>query len=64
MKCFRKNFKNTNFIGVVIPTISKHLRYIFNEDELSEEMVVFKMENTTQHGVIEWFLPSTRKSKT
>ena len=39
--------------GVQVPAISKHLKNIFSEGELSEEVVVSKMEITTQHGAIE-----------
>lgn len=39
------------FVG--IPAIFKHLRNIFEEQELDENMVVSKMENTTIHGAIE-----------
>lgn len=35
------------------PAISKHLKNIFAEGELEEELVVSKMETTTQHGAIE-----------
>ena len=35
------------------PAISKHLRNIFDSEELQEEVVVSKMEITTQHGAIE-----------
>ena len=35
------------------PAISKHLKNIFAEEELEEELVVSKMEITTQHGAIE-----------
>ena len=38
--------------GVQVPAISKHLRNIFEEGELVENMVVSKMEITTQHGAI------------
>ncbi len=38
---------------VGVPAISKHLKNIFEEKELNEEMVVSKMENTTIHGAIE-----------
>ena len=38
---------------VQIPAISKHLKNIFSEGELDEEVVVSKMETTTQHGAIE-----------
>lgn len=39
--------------GVQTPAISKHLKNIFEEGELSEEVVVSKMEITTQHGAIQ-----------
>lgn len=39
--------------GVGVPAISKHLKNIFEEGELSREVVVSKMEITTQHGAIE-----------
>ena len=38
---------------VGIPAISKHLTHIFDEGELDKEVVVSKMEITTQHGAIE-----------
>ena len=38
---------------VGVPAISKHLKNIFEEGELDENMVVSKMEITTQHGAIE-----------
>jgi hypothetical protein len=38
--------------GVQPPAISKHLKNIFDEGELNEEVVVSKMEITTQHGAI------------
>lgn len=38
---------------VGIPAISKHLKNIFDEGELQKEVVVSKMEITTQHGAIE-----------
>ncbi len=38
--------------GVGIPAISKHLKNIFEEGELNKEMVVSKMEITTQHGAM------------
>ena len=38
---------------VQTPAISKHLKNIFLEGELEEEVVVSKMEITTQHGAIE-----------
>ena len=37
---------------VGVPAVSKHLKNIFDEEELDENMVVSKMENTTQHGAI------------
>ena len=39
--------------GIGIPAISKHLKNIFEEGELQKEVVVSKMEITTQHGAIE-----------
>ena len=39
--------------GVQVSAINKHLKNIFSEGELSEEVVVSKMEITTQHGAIE-----------
>ncbi len=39
--------------GVGVPAISKHLKNIFDEGELEKEVVVSKMEITTQHGAIE-----------
>ena len=39
--------------GVGVPAISKHLSNIFTEGELDKEVVVSKMEITTQHGAIE-----------
>ena len=39
--------------GVGIPAISKHLTHIFDEGELDKEVVVSKMEITTQHGAKE-----------
>ncbi len=38
---------------VQTPAISKHLKNIFTEGELEENMVVSKMETTTQHGAIQ-----------
>lgn len=38
---------------VGVSAISKHLKNIFDEKELNEEMVVSKMENTTIHSAIE-----------
>lgn len=39
--------------GVQTPAISKHLKNIFDEGELREEVVVSKMEITTPHGAME-----------
>lgn len=39
--------------GVGVPAISKHLKNIFDEGELQKEVVVSKMEITTQHGAME-----------
>ena len=39
--------------GVGVPAISKHLKNIFEEGELNREVVVSKMEITTQHGAME-----------
>ena len=39
--------------GVGVPAISKHLKNIFEENELDADVVVSKMEITTQHGAIE-----------
>ena len=38
--------------GVQVPAISKHLKNIFEDGELREEVVVSKMEITTPHGAI------------
>lgn len=39
--------------GVGIPAISKQLKNIFDDGELNPEVVISKMENTTNHGAIE-----------
>ena len=39
--------------GVQVPAISKHLKNIFADGELDEEVVISKMEITTRHGAIE-----------
>ena len=44
--------------GVGVPAISKHLKNIFEQGELDKEVVVSKMEITTQHGAM------TNKSQT
>lgn len=38
--------------GVEIPAVSKHLKHIFKEGELDENVVVSFWEITTQHGAI------------
>ncbi len=38
--------------GVQVPAVNKHLKNIFDEGELQEQMVVSKMEITTEHGAI------------
>ncbi|WP_438836637.1 RhuM family protein [Streptococcus pluranimalium] len=37
---------------VSVSTISRHLKNIFEEDELDEKVVIAKIANTTQHGAI------------
>ncbi len=39
--------------GVGVPAVSKHLKHIFEEGELDENVVVSFWEITTQHGAIE-----------
>ena len=39
--------------GVGVPAISKHLKNIFDEGELTREVVVSKMEIATRHGAME-----------
>ena len=39
--------------GVGVPAISKHLKNIFESNELQEEVVVSILENTTAHGAKE-----------
>lgn len=43
----------SQLFGVQPPVISKHLKNIFASGELREEVVISKMETTTQHGAIE-----------
>lgn len=38
--------------GVKVPAISKHLKNIFEDGELNEQVVISKMEITTPHGAI------------
>ena len=42
-----------DLFGVQTPAISKHLKNIFEQGELREEVVISKMENTTQHGAMQ-----------
>lgn len=42
----------SELFDVKVPAISKHLKNIFESGELSENVVVSKMEITTQHGAI------------
>lgn len=48
--------------GVGVPAISKHISHIFEEGELEEQVVVSKMEITTQHGAIEGKIQSKEVS--
>ena len=41
-----------DIFGVGVPTISKHLKNIFESRELDEKVVVSILENTTRHGAI------------
>ena len=43
----------SELFDVKVPAISKHLKNIFSSAELDEEVVVSKMEITTQHGAME-----------
>lgn len=43
----------SKLFDVGVPAISKHLNNIFQTGELGEEVVISKMETTTQHGAIE-----------
>ncbi len=47
--------------GVQTPAISKHLKNIFEQGELKEDVVISKMETTTPHGAILGKTQSTRK---
>lgn len=49
--CTQKAMSELYDVGV--PAINKHLSHIFDEGELEKEVVVSKMEITTQHGAIE-----------
>ncbi len=49
--CTQKAMAELYDVGV--PAINKHLTHIFEEGELDKEVVVSKMEITTQHGAIE-----------
>lgn len=39
-------------LGIKTPAISKHLKNIFKEGELKEEVVISVLETTTKHGAI------------
>ncbi len=54
--------KIAQLFDVNVPAISKHLKNIFEAGELNEEVVVSKMETTTQHGAIAGKL-QTKKTK-
>ncbi len=43
----------TQLFDVKVPAISKHLKNIFENGELKEDVVVSKMEITTEHGAME-----------
>lgn len=49
--CTQKAMAQLFDVGV--PAISKHLKNIFEEGELQKDVVVSKMEITTQHGAME-----------
>lgn len=51
----------SELFGVGIPAISKHLKNIFEEGELQEEVVISKMETTTAHGAL---IDKTQTSQT
>ena len=38
--------------GVGVPAVSKHLKNIFESNELQEELVVSILENTIEHGAV------------
>ena len=44
--------KMSELFEVGVPTISKHLKHIFEEGELEEKVVVSILETTTQHGAM------------
>jgi len=43
----------SQLFGVQVPAISKHLKNIFSEGELEENVVISILETTTQHGAME-----------
>lgn len=51
----------SELFGVGVPAISKHLKNIFEEGELQEEVVISKMETTTAHGAL---IDKTQTSQT
>lgn len=42
-----------DLFGVQVPAINKHLSNIFAEGELAEQVVISKMEITTEHGALQ-----------
>lgn len=42
----------SELFGLGVPAISKHLKNIFENGELQEELVISILENTTVHGAI------------
>lgn len=53
----------TQLFGVGVPAISKHLKNIFDEKELDEQVIVSKMEITTPNFSYRDFLGNTPISK-
>ena len=49
---------------VGVPAVSKHLKNIFAEGELQQELVISKMETTTQHGAVDGLTQSRAVSYT
>ena len=47
--------------GVQTPAISKHLKNIFEQGELKEDVVISKMETTTPHGAVRLMSSSSVK---
>lgn len=42
----------SQLFDVDVSTVSKHLKNIFEDEELDQEVVIAKFANTTQHGAI------------